>query len=279
MKNNNPLTKKIVIRPVRKLDKEEIREFLRYRHLLWNMILKSIRLDFGNMTLGFFWAVVRPLAMVGIFTFIRNKSGANLYVEIAYPLYLYSGLILWFHFRDATMSTAKSVMKDASLMKRIYFPRLISPIVPGLAQLYTLAIAMVPLAAMMIWFGIYPGWRIILYPAVILQCTLLIIGIGLIFSCLMLVKADFEKLLNICLYLGLFVSPVIFSPEMIPKAGRWLYYLNPMAGNLLAFRSCLFEGYTFPTWQFFYSSVMAVLLFVGGLRFFRKVEIFLADKI
>jgi lipopolysaccharide transport system permease protein len=279
LNTKNFSAKPLVIRPVGRLSKEEIREFLLYRHLLWNMILKSIRMDFGDMKIGFFWAVTRPLAMVAIFTFIRNKSGANLYVEIAYPLYLYSGLIFWFHFREATMATAKSIMKDAVLMKRVYFPRVITPLVPGLAQLYTLAIAMLPLAGMMVWFGIYPGWRMLLLPVVILQTTLLIIGVGLIFACLILVRADFEKLLNICLYLGLFVSPVIFAPEMIPKAGRWLYFMNPMAGNLLAFRSCLFHGFPFPAWQFFYSSGVAVLCFLVGLRVYRKVEIFLADKI
>jgi lipopolysaccharide transport system permease protein len=279
MNTKNSSIKPTIIRPVSRLSRDEIREFYRYRNLLWNMILKAIRIDFGDMTLGFFWAVVRPVAMVFIFTFIRNKSGANLYVEIAYPLYLYSGLIFWFHFRDATMATAKSIMKDAVLMKRVYFPRIFTPIVPGIAQLYTLAIAMIPLAAMMVWFGIHPGWRMLLLPLVVLQTTLLIIGIGLIFACLIIARADFEKLLNICLYLGLFVSPVIFSPEMIPKAGRWIYFMNPMAGNLLAFRSCLFDGFPFPTWQFFYSSGFAALCFIGGLQIYRKAEILLADKI
>ncbi len=279
MNAKNCPIKPIIIRPVARLSKEEVREFFRFRHLLWNMILKTIRMDFGDMTLGFFWAVARPIAMVAIFTFIRNKSGANLYVEIAYPLYLYSGLILWFHFREATMATAKSIMKDAVLMKRVYFPRIITPIVPGIAQLYSLAMAMIPLAAMMVWFGVYPGWRMMLFPFVLLQTTLLIIGVGLIFACLIIARADFEKLLNICLYLGLFVSPVIFAPEMIPNAGRWLYFMNPMAGNLLAFRSCLFDGFPFPVWQFFYSCCAAVLCFLAGLRAYRKAEIFLADKI
>lgn len=279
MNANNSSIKPIIIRPVTRLSWEEFREFFRFRHLLWNMILKSIRMDFGDMTLGFLWAVARPVAMVAIFTFIRNKSGANLYVEIAYPLYLYSGLIYWFHFRDATMATAKSIMKDAVLMKRVYFPRIITPIVPGLAQLYNLGLAMIPLAAMMVWFGVYPGWRMLLLPFVLLQTTLLIIGVGLIFACLILARTDFEKLLNICLYLGLFVSPVIFAPEMIPKAGRWLYFANPMAGNLLAFRSCLFDGFPFPVWQFLYSCGAAALCFIGGLRVYRKAEIFIADRI
>jgi lipopolysaccharide transport system permease protein len=243
------------------------------------MIWKKIRLDFDDMYLGFFWAIARPLAMVAIFVFVRDFSGANMHVTISYPLYLYSGLILWFHFRDATMATARSVMRDAGLIKKIYYPRLITPIVPSISQLYTLAFAMIVLVLMMLWYGVYPGWRIIFLPLALLQCTILILGIGMIFACLILIKSDFERFLNLGLYLGLFVSPVIFAPEMIPQRGRVIYFLNPMAGTLLAFRSSLFHDFPFPVWQFTYSVVTTVLLLVVGIKMFRKAEIYFADKL
>lgn len=271
--------KPIVIRPPGKVEHLNFRELASYKHLLWSMVWKSIRLEFDHMTLSYFWAVARPIAMVFIFTFIKNKSGANLHVDIAYPLYLYSGIILWFHFRDATMSTAKSVMKDAGVMKRIYYPRLISPMAPGLSNLYNLMISILPLIAMMIWYGVNPGWRLVFFPFILFQCTLLILAIGLIFACLTLLKADFEKFLNLCLYLGLFVSPVIFSPEMIPEKARIFYFLNPMAGTLLAFRSCLFQQFPFPVWQFSYSVGLTLLLLVIGTRMYRRTEVYFAEKL
>jgi lipopolysaccharide transport system permease protein len=231
------------------------------------------------LSLGYIWALARPVAMVFIFTFIKNKSGANLFVDIAYPLYIYSGIILWFHFRDATMAATKSVMKDAGVMKRIYYPRLISPMVPVLSNLHNLAIAALPLIVMMFWYGVFPGWRLVLLPMVLLQCSLLILGLGLIFACLTILKPDFEKFLNLCLYLGLFVSPVIFSPELIPEKARALYFINPMAGTLLAFRSCLFHPFPFPAWQFLYSGFLTLTLLALGIRIFRRTEAYLVDAL
>jgi lipopolysaccharide transport system permease protein len=267
----------IVIRPIS--PSLNLRELVRYRPLIWSMITRSVKMEFSHLSLGIIWVVARPLAMLFIFSFIKSRSGANMHVDLEYPLYFYSGIILWFYFRDATMDAAKSVMKDAGLMKRIYYPRLITPIVPGCAKLYSLAISIVPLIVMMVWYGIYPGWRIILLPAVLVQCTVLVLGLGLIFSCLILVKPDFEKFLNLCLYLGLFVSPVLFSPDMIPGSARIVYFVNPMAGTLLAFRSCLFGEFSFPMWQFVYSVLFSILAVSVGVVVYRRAEIYFADKI
>lgn len=267
----------IVIRPVSA--SLSMRELVRYRALLWSMITKSVKLEFSHLNLGIVWVVARPLAMLFIFSFIKVRSGANMHVELEYSLYFYSGIILWFYFRDATMETAKSVMKDAGLMKRIYYPRLITPMVPGCAKLYSLLVSFVPLLIMMAWYGVYPGWRILLLPAVILQCTILVLGVGLIFSCLILVKSDFEKFLNLCLYLGLFVSPVLFSPDMIPQSARIIYFANPMAGTLLAFRSCLFNDFLFPFWLFIYSIFISIITVIVGIKVYRRAEIYFADKI
>lgn len=269
----------IIISPVSKLGHFNISEILRYRHLLWTMIWKDIRIDYDEMILGVLWAIALPLSMLAIFTLFRNYSGANMYVNISYPLYLYSGLILWFHFREATMNTARSVARDAGIIKKIYYPRIITPIVPAISRLYTLGIATIPLIFMMFWYGFFPGWRIILLPFVLIQCTVLIMGIGMIFACLSIIKDDFNRFLTICLYLGLFVSPVIFAPEMIPEKGRFVYFLNPMAGTLLAFRSCLFQKFPFPFWQFIYSLFLSLILIVIGVVMYKKTEIYLADKL
>jgi len=268
-----------VIRPPAALAHLDLRALYRYRHLMWSMVRKRVRLDLGDMYLGFFWAIARPLAMLAIFVFVRDFSGADMHVTISYPLYIYSGLILWFHFRETVMAAARSFAKDASIMKKVYYPRLISPIVPVIARLSTLAIAMVPLILLMFRHRAYPNWRIILLPLVLLQCMILVLGVGIIVACLSLTKKDIEKLLNLCLYLGLFVSPVVFAPDMIPQRGRIVYFLNPMAGTLLAFRSSLFHDFPFPVWQFAYSAAMSLLLFVISILVFRRVEIYIADKL
>ena len=170
-------------------------------------------------------------------------------------------------------------MKEAGLMKKIYYPRMVAPIVPALSQFYGLFIGFIPLIFMMVFYQIYPNWRVTLLPLVLLQYLLFILSIGMIFSCLILFKADFEKFLMLCLYLGLFISPVIFAPEMIPKSAQFLYFANPMAGTLLAFRSCLFYNFPFPVWEFIYAFAISFVLLFAAIKLYGKTESYFADKL
>ena len=276
---SNTTKEETIIRPPSKVVRLDLRELYKYRHMLWSMVWRDIRLQFDEIYLGFFWAVARPLAMVLIFTLLKRFSNANMSETISYPLYAFSGLIFWFYFLEATTATMKSVSKDAGLIKKIYFPRLITPIVPTISNLSTLGLAMIPLLIMMIWNGVYPGWRVIFLPLVIFQCLLLIMGVGTMFASLSLTNKDFEKFLNLVLYLGLFISPVIYSPEMIPSKAQVIYFLNPMAGTLLAFRSCMFNDFPFPFLQWGYSVAFSFVILIVGTTMYRRAEVYFADKL
>lgn len=243
------------------------------------MVWRNIRVQFDEMYLGFLWAVTRPLAMVTVFVLLRRFSQANMYVNIPYSVYVYSGLILWFYFLEATDAASDSVTKDAGLIKKIYYPRLITPIVPVLSGFYSFAIAVVPLVIMMIFYGVAPGIRIVLLPVVILQCMVMCLGVGTMFASLTFSNKDWDRFLGLLLYLGLFVSPVIFSPDMIPHRARMLYFMNPMAGTLLAFRSCMFDNFPFPLYQWIYSLIFSVVALVIGSIMFRRAEVIFADKL
>ncbi len=277
---NNIHEKEIVIQPPSGLMHIDLRELYEFRHMIRSMIWKNIRVQFSDLYLKFFWAFARPLAMLAVFIFIKNYSGADMYVvNITYSLYLYSGLILWFYFVESTNGTAKSVERDAALMKKIYFPRMISPIVPLFSSLYSFGITLFPLIVMMVWQDTYPGWRLLLIPLVMLQCMVLIMGTGTMFASLSLFSKDAERFLKIALYLGIFVSPVIYSPDKITSKSQIAYFLNPMAGTLLAFRSCLFNDFPFPLWQWLYSLVFSLLFLIAGLRMYRRADMHFADKL
>lgn len=272
-------TETIIKPPSSSLKIFSFREIYHYRHLILNLVRRDIKVQFNQMYLGFLWATARPLLMVAIFALFRNFSGANLHVPIPYAVYVYSGLILWFYFLEATSLTAKSLEKNASLITKVYFPRIISLIVPVLASFYSFCVAMFPLMIMMLWQGVYPNWKLILLPVVLVQCMLLILAVGLIFAALSLDSKDFDKLLNQILYIGLYVSPVIFAPGLIPEAARPIYFLNPMAGTLLGFRATLFGEFPFPLWQWLYSVVATFFLLGIGMVIYQKVEAFIADKL
>lgn len=269
----------IVICPPSRLPHLSLLELFQFRHLLWSMVWREIRLQFNDIYLGFFWASARPLAMLCVFVYLKKFSQANMYNTIPYTLYFYSGVIFWFYFLEATNAAEQSVVKDAGLIKKIYFPRIITPLVPIVSNLYTLALAVVPLIAMMMWLNVYPGWQILCLPLVILQCMIFCLGIGTFFAALSLTSKDYERFLGIILYLGIFVSPVIYSPDMIPAKVRVLYLLNPMVGTLLSFRACFFDHFPFPVGLFTYSFFLSLLFLFIGVAMFKKCEIFFVDRL
>lgn len=272
-------TREIVIRPPSELLRFDFREYYRYRHLFQALVWRDIRVHFDEMYLGFLWACMRPLLYVVVFVAFRKLSGANTHVSIPYSLYIYSGLILWYYLLESVMQATGALRRDAGLLTKVYYPRLITPSVPIVANLVGFGIAVIPMVFMMAWNGIGPGWRLLLLPFVVLQCMALAMGIGTIFGSLTLTSRDWDRFLSNSLYLGLFVSPVIYAPDMIPSQARLAYFLNPMAGTLLAFRSALFAAYPFPLWQWAYSVAFSLAALALGTRMFRAAESQFADKL
>ncbi|MCI0651840.1 MAG: ABC transporter permease [Planctomycetes bacterium] len=269
----------VLIRPPGRLAHIDLHELWAYRGTLARKIKQRVRLQYDDMWLGFFWAVARPLIMVLVFWAFRRASGAGLGVDIDYRLYVFSGLVLWFYFTDATASVAASLSKDAGLIRKVYFPRLISPLSHLFADSYTLVVAAVPLAMFMYFIGEAPGWHLVLLPLIVAQIMLLALGIGMFFSALMLSGRDWERFLRFALYVGLWVSPVIYSINMIPEAYHGAYHLNPLSGSLLAARAALFEHFPFPWGSWLYACACSAVAAALGLLAFQRAQVSLADRL
>lgn len=269
----------VVIKPPTSSRLVDIQELIRFRGLLWAMSRRQVKAEFGDLHLGIFWVLARPLLMTGIFVFFRHVSNADMGVSIPYAAYLYSGLILWFFFTESVSRAAASIGTDGALMQKVYFPRLLSPLSGILAQLSGLAIASVPLLLIMIYNGLAPGWNIIFLPIVLFQTMLIAFGVGCLFAALATLSRDWERLLSLLLYIGLFVSPVIFAPEMLPKAAQSIHILNPMAGALLGFRAAMFADYVLPLHEWLYSLLFSGVLGLVGVYAFQRAERTFMDRI
>jgi len=151
--------------------------------------------------------------------------------------------------------------------------------VPVCGGVGDLLVGAVPLALLMLWFGKYPGWNIVLLPVVIGQCMALAFGIGCLFATLRLQNRDWERFLSLVLYVGLFVSPVIYSPSIIPERALAIFNANPMSGTLLALRSVLFDDQPFPTETFLYSCGFTAAVLVIGIYCFARAEKIMLDRI
>ncbi|MGE3267344.1 MAG: ABC transporter permease [Chloroflexota bacterium] len=254
-------------------------ELWQYRHLFAALVWRNVRVEFDATRLGSLWAVARPLLFTLVFVMFRGFSGANTHVELPYALYVFSGLVLWMYFLDAATSSAGAIRLDSALLTKVYYPRLLTPLVPVVAALVSIGIALVPLIAMMVWFGVRPGWPVLLLPLVLVQVMALAVGVGTIISSISIENRDWERALAFGLSIGLWLSPVIYAPKMIPQPLDALYHLNPMVGILLAFRATLFDGFPLPTWEWASSGVCTVIVLALGIWAFRRTEASLADRL
>lgn len=255
------------------------RELWQFRHLFVALVWRNIRVEFDATRLGSAWAVARPILFTLVFVMFRGFSGANTHVDVPYGLYVFSGLVLWTYFLDAATASAGAIRVDSALLSKVYYPRLLTPIVPVVSSLVNVAIAVVPLAVMMLWYGVHPGLGVVLLPLVILQSVALALGIGLLVSSISIENRDWERALAFVLSIGLWLSPVVYSPRMIPGLLYDLYHLNPMVGVLLAFRAVLFDGFPLPVWEWAYSVACTVVVLLIGLWSFRRTEAELADRL
>jgi lipopolysaccharide transport system permease protein len=273
------LTTEVVIRPSIESAGVQLRELWHYRHLFMALVWRNVRVEFDATRLGAAWAVARPLLFAAVFAFFRTLSGANTHVEIPYWLYVYSGLLLWTYFTDTATNVAGAVRVDAALLTKVYYPRLLTPLVPTVAGLLTVAVGMVPLAIMMLWTGMRPGWTILLLPLVLIPCILSALGLGLLVSALSIENRDWERVLAYGMTIALWLSPVIYAPEMIPHGFIDVFHLNPMSGILMSFRAALFADVSMPAWEWVYSAVASVVLLLIGLWAFRKTELRMVDRL
>jgi len=268
-----------VIRPAAPGFGVDLAELWQYRHLFAALVWRNIRVEFDATRLGSLWAIARPLLFTLVFVLFRGFSGANTRVEIPYALYVFSGLVIWMYFLDAATSSAGAIRLDSALLTKVYYPRLLTPLVPVVAALVSVVIALVPLVVMMIWFGVRPGWALLLLPVMLVQIMALALGVGTVISSISIENRDWERALAFVLSIGLWLSPVIYAPSMIPESILPLYHLNPMVGVLLAFRAILFEGFPLPTWEWAYSGVCTMVVLAIGVWAFRRTEASLADRL
>lgn len=272
-------TTETVIRPQTASFAEQLRELWTYRHLCTALVWRNVRVEFDALRLGAAWATMRPLLFAVVFAMFRSLSNADTRTELPYLLHVYSGLLLWTYFTDAATNSAGAIRVDLPLLKKVYYPRLLTPLVPAISGLLTLLVGLAPLAFMMVWEGVAPGWQLLLLPAAILPCVILALGLGMLVSALSVESRDWERALAFVLTVGLWLSPVIYSPELIPSAVRSVFHLNPMTGALEAFRAALFAGIPFPLGDWAYALVSSAVVLGLGIWSFRHTELRLVDRL
>ena len=261
------------------------RDLFRYRELFYMLAWRDIAVRYKQTLIGVAWAVIRPFLTMLIFTVIFGRV-ANLPSEgdVPYALLVLAGMLPWTLFSTALGEAANSLVANANLISKVYFPRLIVPTATVITSFVDFLISLVLLAGVMIYYQFAPGWQIIFLPVFMLLAILASLGPGLYVTALNVKYRDFRYIIPFLVQFGLYVSPVGFSTNVIvaklPDPWQWLFFLNPIVCVIDGFRWCLFGGQTTIYLPGFAVSLAMVLFFLWlGVRKFRSMEKSFADII
>jgi lipopolysaccharide transport system permease protein len=264
-----------------RVEKNYWHDLWRYRELFQVLAWRDISVRYKQTIIGVAWALIRPFLTMVVFTVIFGKV-AKLPTEgtAPYALLVFAGMLPWTFFSTALAEASNSLIGNANLISKVYFPRLIVPTATVVVALVDFLISFTVLAAMMVWYQFLPGWQIFLLPAFVLLAFLASLGPGLWITALNVKYRDFRYIIPFLVQFGLYVSPVGFSSSVVPEKWRLLYSLNPMVGVIDGFRWCLLRGESLIYWPGFYMSLGVTVFFLWlGIRQFRKMEKTFADLI
>jgi lipopolysaccharide transport system permease protein len=268
----------LIIRPPKKWAPVDLYELWTYRELLYSFTLRDIKIRYKQTALGFLWAIIQPLFMMVIFTIFFGGLAKIPSEGIPYPLFSFAALLPWTLFAEGLTRSTTSMVSNANIMTKVYFPRLLMPVAGILSPLVDFAIAFVILILMMAYFGFVPTIAIIFLPAFILLALMTSLSVGLWLSALNVKYRDFQYTIPFLIQLWLFASPVVYPSSLLPEQFQLLYALNPMAGVIEGFRWALL-GTAPPSGMILVSTIVVILLLTGGLYYFKRMEQYFADVV
>lgn len=256
-----------------------LREVWRYHELLYILMWRDIKVRYKQSVLGVAWAVLRPFLTMVIFSvvfgwLVRVPTG-----DVPYPIFSYAGLLPWTFFAAALTQSSVSLVGNANLISKVYFPRLVMPLASVLACVVDFAVAFVLLLGLLLYYGVVPGPAALAAPLFALLAFMTALGCGLWLAALNVKYRDINHTVPFLVQTWLFVTPVVYPSSLIPEQWRLLYGLNPMVGVVEGFRWALVGTEMVAGDLIAASTVTILVLLIGGLFYFRRVEREFADVV
>src|SRR5262245_256826 len=272
---NEPLIK---IRVRKQWSFIELREIWTHRELLYYLVWRDLKARYKQTILGASWIILQPLLMTLVFAIFLGKIARVPSEGIPYVLFLFSGLLPWTFFSNAVSGSAYSLVINAPLVTKVYFPRSLVPIAATLVRLFDFIVATAVLIMLLVYYHQSINWTILIAPLLVLQLTLLAIGLGMWFSGLNAKYRDISTALPVLLQLWMFTSPIVYPASLVPARWTWVYELNPMVGIIEGFRSSLL-GLPVNWRALLISVVISLVLIVHSTYAFEKLDEDFADVV
>jgi lipopolysaccharide transport system permease protein len=272
------LTGWIENRPRTGIIRLDFRELWAYRELAAFLALRDIRVRYKQAMLGIGWAIFQPLAGVVVFTIVFQRLADVQSDGLPYPVFAYVGLIVWTYVSGAVTRATQSLVSNANLVTKVYFPRLVIPLAAVFPGLLDLAISLPVLIVLGAIYDVQPGWAVLTLPLWVVAAMTVAFAVGLLLSALNVRYRDVNQAITLLVSLWLFLSPVAYPVSAVPAAWLPLYAVNPMSAVIEGFRWCLLGGPAPGPWSLISAAVTLVLL-TGALIYFQKTERRFADVI
>ena len=276
--NNSP---RHLVLEAGRADRQYWRDLWRYRELFFILAWRDVAVRYKQTVIGLAWAFVRPFMTMVVFTIVFGKI-AKLPSEGAapYAVMVFAGLLPWTLFASVLSDASTSIVGSSNLISKVYFPRLIVPVSTVLVALIDFLVSLLILAGLMLWYGVVPGWQILLLPLFVMLALLCSIGPALWAAAVLVKYRDFRFIIPFVTQIGLYISPVGFSGKIVPEQWQLLYSLNPMVGIIDGFRWYILGGASpIDAPGFVIGVAITLVLLWWGIRSFRRTERAFADLI
>ncbi len=256
------------------------KDLWRYRELFYFLAWRDILVRYKQTAIGIAWALIRPFLTMVVFTVVFGSLAKLPSEGVPYPILVFAAMLPWQFFANSLSECSNSLISNANLISKVYFPRLIVPTSAVVVSFVDFMISGMILLGLMAWYNFVPSWRILTLPLFILIAFAAALGAGLWLASLNVEYRDFRFIVPFIVQFGLYISPVGFSSTVVPEKWRLLYSVNPMVGVIDGFRWAILGGGAKLYWpEFILSLGLVILLLVSGIWYFRKMERTFADVI
>ena len=267
----------VVIRPSKGFSKQGLVELWEFRELFYFLVWRDVKIRYKQTVIGAAWAIVQPVMTMVIFTVIFGNFAKIPSDGLPYAIFSYTALLPWNYFSQAITRSGNSLVGDSNLIKKVYFPRLIIPLASVSSPLVDFFVSFLVLLVMLAWFGITPGWGVLILPLFLVLAFMTALAVGLWLSPLNARYRDISHTIPFLIQLWMYASPVVYSVSMIPEKWRLIFSLNPLAGVIEGFRWALLGKGNPAIGAIMISACVVLILLLGGMVFFKRMERYFAD--
>ena len=270
-------TRKIIIEQRKGLTRVDWKELWAYKDLFLFMTLRNIKTRYAQSSLGVGWALLQPFFSMLVYTVIFGRLAKIDSNGVPYAIFSYMALVPWTYFANAMTEGSSSLVSNAHMLSKVYFPRLILPISSIVARGLDFVIALTFLLVLMVWFQVTPTWNVLFLPLLVTILLFAATGFGLWFSALAIQYRDIAYAMNFIVQLLMYAAPVVYPTSIIPEPLHLWYAINPMVGVIEGFRSAFLGTIPMPWSWIAIGSISSLVLFTSGIVYFRSRERHFAD--